>query len=61
MATSVQDIFMLFGDSITEGGWEHGLNAFGQRLSRMCYTLVVISKASMMGDKQMFMLGSWMS
>jgi len=35
MATSVQDVFMLFGDSITQGGWEDGLNAFGQRLSHV--------------------------
>jgi len=26
---------MLFGDSITQGGWEPGLNAFGQRLSHV--------------------------
>jgi hypothetical protein len=25
---------MLFGDSITQGGWETGLDAFGARLSR---------------------------
>lgn len=35
MAARVQDVFMLFGDSITEGGWEPGHNAFGQRLTRM--------------------------
>jgi len=33
MAASVQDVFMLFGDSITQGAWEPGLNGFGQRLS----------------------------
>lgn len=38
MAASVQDVFMLFGDSITQGAWEPGLNGFGQRLSRMCYS-----------------------
>ena len=35
MSASVQDVFMLFGDSITQGGWEPGVNGFGQRLSRM--------------------------
>ena len=39
MAASVQDVFMLFGDSITQGGWEPGLNGFGQRLSRTCCLL----------------------
>ena len=38
MAASVQDVFMLFGDSITQGAWEPGLDGFGQRLSRMCYS-----------------------
>jgi len=33
MAANVQDVFMLFGDSITQGGWEPELNGFGQRLS----------------------------
>jgi len=28
------DVFMLFGDSITQGAWEPNLNSFGQRLSR---------------------------
>jgi len=28
------DIFMLFGDSITQGAWEPNLDGFGQRLSR---------------------------
>ena len=35
MAANVHDVFMLFGDSITQGGWEPGLNGFGQRLSCM--------------------------
>jgi len=35
MAAYVHDVFMLFGDSITQGGWEPGVNGFGQRLSRM--------------------------
>jgi hypothetical protein len=34
MATVVQDAFMLFGDSITQGAWEPGLDALGQQLSR---------------------------
>lgn len=34
MTANVQDVFMLFGDSITQGAWEPGLNGFGQRLSR---------------------------
>ena len=32
MAAAVQDAIMLFGDSITQGGWEPG--AFAQRLAR---------------------------
>jgi hypothetical protein len=36
----VHDVFMLFGDSITQKGWEPDFNAFGQRLSRM-YTIVL--------------------
>ncbi|PPQ68938.1 hypothetical protein CVT25_009032 [Psilocybe cyanescens] len=35
MAAHVQDVFMLFGDSITQGAWEPDRNGFGQRLSRM--------------------------
>ncbi|KAF5330647.1 hypothetical protein D9619_006029 [Psilocybe cf. subviscida] len=35
MAAYVQDVFMLFGDSITQGGWEPGLDGFGQRLSHV--------------------------
>ncbi|KAF4615336.1 hypothetical protein D9613_003243 [Agrocybe pediades] len=35
MAAYVQDVFMLFGDSITQGGWEPGVNGFGQRLSHV--------------------------
>ena len=38
MAANVQDVFLLFGDSITQGGWEPELNAFGQRLSSMYYS-----------------------
>ncbi|KXN82596.1 hypothetical protein AN958_02447 [Leucoagaricus sp. SymC.cos] len=34
-ASVVQDMFMLFGDSITQGAWEPGLNGFGQRLSHV--------------------------
>ena len=33
MAGNVQDVFMLFGDSITQGSWEPGVVGFGQRLS----------------------------
>ena len=51
MAASVQDVFMLFGDSITQGGWEPGLNGFGQRLSCVCFSCVVNQHASMVGDK----------
>jgi hypothetical protein len=32
MAANIQDVIMLFGDSITQGGWEEG--AFGHKLSR---------------------------
>lgn len=32
MAANVQDVIMLFGDSLTQGGWEP--NGFGQRLAR---------------------------
>ncbi|KJA20244.1 hypothetical protein HYPSUDRAFT_203946 [Hypholoma sublateritium FD-334 SS-4] len=35
MAAPIQDVFMLFGDSITQGGWEPGLNGFGQRLTHV--------------------------
>ncbi|TFK42990.1 SGNH hydrolase-type esterase domain-containing protein [Crucibulum laeve] len=35
MAAHVQDVFMLFGDSITQGAWEPGLNGFGERLSHV--------------------------
>jgi hypothetical protein len=35
MAARIQDVFMLFGDSITEYGWEPDHNALGQRLTRM--------------------------
>jgi hypothetical protein len=34
MAAAVQDVIMLLGDSITQGGWESG--AFAQRLARQC-------------------------
>jgi hypothetical protein len=34
MATNIQDVFMLFGDSLTQGAWEPGLDALGQKLSR---------------------------
>ncbi|KAF8810141.1 SGNH hydrolase [Phlegmacium glaucopus] len=33
MAETVQDVFMLFGDSLTQGAWEPEINGFGQRLS----------------------------
>lgn len=33
MAANVEDTIMLFGDSITQGAFDH--NGFGQRLSRM--------------------------
>jgi len=32
MAAYVQDVIMLFGDSITQGAWEP--SGFGQRLAR---------------------------
>ncbi|KAG5647150.1 hypothetical protein DXG03_001105 [Asterophora parasitica] len=35
MAANIQDVVMLFGDSITQGGWEPGLNGFGAQLSRL--------------------------
>ncbi|KAF9452289.1 SGNH hydrolase [Macrolepiota fuliginosa MF-IS2] len=35
MAAKVQDVILLFGDSITQGAWEPGLNALGQRLSHV--------------------------
>lgn len=34
MAATTQDVIMLFGDSLTQGGWEPGLEGFGERLSR---------------------------
>ncbi|RDB24244.1 Isoamyl acetate-hydrolyzing esterase 1 [Hypsizygus marmoreus] len=35
MAASIQDVIMLFGDSITQGAWGPGMNGFGQRLSHV--------------------------
>ncbi|PPQ99930.1 hypothetical protein CVT24_009565 [Panaeolus cyanescens] len=35
MAAYVHDVFMLFGDSITQGAWEPGRNGFGQQLSHV--------------------------
>ncbi|EAU88240.2 GDSL Lipase/Acylhydrolase [Coprinopsis cinerea okayama7 len=35
MAAYVQDIFMLFGDSITQGSWAPGDTGIGQRLSHV--------------------------
>ncbi|KIY51023.1 SGNH hydrolase [Fistulina hepatica ATCC 64428] len=35
MAAYVQDVFMAFGDSITQGAWEPGVNGFGERLSHV--------------------------
>ena len=34
MAASIQDVVMLFGDSITQGAWTPDFNGFGQRLTR---------------------------
>jgi hypothetical protein len=33
-SAAVHDVFMLFGDSITQGAWDVGYNGVGQRLSR---------------------------
>ncbi|KAF8232300.1 GDSL Lipase/Acylhydrolase [Tricholoma matsutake] len=35
MAANIQDVVMLFGDSITQGAWEPDRNGFGQRLSHV--------------------------
>jgi lysophospholipase L1-like esterase len=35
MAANVQDAIMLFGDSLTQGGWEPNMNGFGQRLAHV--------------------------
>ncbi|TFK27381.1 GDSL Lipase/Acylhydrolase [Coprinopsis marcescibilis] len=35
MSAHVQDVFMLFGDSITQGAWEPGYTGIGQRLSHV--------------------------
>ncbi|KAJ3508749.1 hypothetical protein NLJ89_g5584 [Agrocybe chaxingu] len=35
MSAHVLDVFMLFGDSITQGAWEPGRNGFGQRLAHV--------------------------
>jgi hypothetical protein len=58
MASNVQDVFMLFGDSITQGGWEPGLNALGQRLSRASDNNSWRSLSEKLG--QMFTPGNWM-
>ena len=34
MSANVQNSIMLFGDSITQGGWETGMNGFGASLAR---------------------------
>lgn len=34
MSANVQNSIMLFGDSITQGGWEPGMNGFGASLAR---------------------------
>ncbi|GLB35385.1 putative GDSL-like Lipase/Acylhydrolase family protein [Lyophyllum shimeji] len=33
MAANVQDVIMCFGDSITQGGWEPGMQGFGAQLA----------------------------
>lgn len=33
-SAAVHDVFMAFGDSITQGAWEPDKNGFGQRLAR---------------------------
>lgn len=38
---AVQDAIMLFGDSITQGGWQPGLDGVGERLSREQYPHVI--------------------
>lgn len=58
MAASVLDVFMLFGDSITQGGWQPGLDGFGQRLSCMCIAVVNQYSINVDDKKQMFMLES---
>ncbi|KAF5391475.1 hypothetical protein D9757_001940 [Collybiopsis confluens] len=35
MSANVQDAIVLFGDSITQGGWETGMNGFGANLSHV--------------------------
>ncbi|KAF9069700.1 SGNH hydrolase-type esterase domain-containing protein [Rhodocollybia butyracea] len=35
MSTNVQNSFMLFGDSITQGGWETEMNGFGAKLAHV--------------------------
>jgi lysophospholipase L1-like esterase len=45
-AANIQDVIMLFGDSITQGAWEDGLDGFGQRLSREYARLVVLISAN---------------
>lgn len=40
-SSSVQDVFMLFGDSITQGAWDVGFNGVGQRLSRESFFIFI--------------------
>ncbi|KAF8061561.1 SGNH hydrolase-type esterase domain-containing protein [Lyophyllum atratum] len=35
MAANVQDVILLFGDSITQGGWEPGMYGFGAQLAHV--------------------------
>ena len=37
MAANVHDVFMLVGDSLTQGGWAPGDTGIGQRLTRSYY------------------------
>lgn len=37
MSAPVQNCIILFGDSITQGGWTPGLNGFGEQLTRKAY------------------------
>ena len=42
MVAKVQDVFMLVGDSLTQGGWAPGDTGIGQRLARSYHLFSVV-------------------
>lgn len=44
MAANVQNSILLFGDSITQGGWETESNGFGAKLARSIFSSMMSCK-----------------